>query len=57
MTTNDNGTITTPDRLALAITDFAIRHPWRTIVATLVLVVMAGSGLLNIGLATNYRAW
>ena len=42
MTTNDNGTITTTDRLALAITDFAICHPWRTIVATLVLVVMAG---------------
>jgi predicted RND superfamily exporter protein len=57
MTTNGNGTITATDRLALAITDFAIRRPWRTIVATLVLVVMAGSGLLNIGLATNYRVF
>ncbi|MFQ5761014.1 MAG: RND family transporter, partial [Acidiferrobacterales bacterium] len=57
MTTNGNGTITATDRLALGITDFAIRRPWRTIVATLVLVVMAGSGLLNIGLATNYRVF
>jgi len=57
MKTNGHKTANTIDRLAFTIVDFAIRRPWRTIAATLFITAMAGSGLANIGLATNYRVF
>jgi predicted RND superfamily exporter protein len=57
MITNGNEKIAATDRLAVAITDIAIRRPWLTIVATLMIVLAAGSGLTNLGLATNYRVF
>jgi len=44
-------------RLADAITELVIRRPWRTIAATLLIVLAAGTGLANLGLATNYRVF
>jgi len=57
MNSNRIGKKKPTDRLALAITDFAIRRPWLTILAALVTVLVAGSGLMNLGLATNYRVF
>lgn len=57
MTINGNGKTTATGRLGVAITDIAIRRPWLTIMVTLMIVLAAGSGLTNLGLATNYRVF
>ena len=48
---------TQTDRLALRIVDLVVRRPWLTILATLLLVVSAGSGLRFIEFSTNYRVF
>jgi len=54
---NRNEKKTLIDRIALAITDFAMGRPWLTLFATLLILLAAGSGLKNLGLATNYRVF
>ncbi len=48
---------TQTDRLALKIVGLVVRRPWLTILATLLLVVSAGSGLRFIEFSTNYRVF
>ncbi len=51
----DNQTLA--DRLASSIVDLVVRRPWLTILATLILVLSAGSGLRFIEFSTNYRVF
>ncbi len=45
------------DRIALALADFAINRPWLTIGMSLLVAMIAASGLPGIKLANNYRVF
>jgi len=45
------------DRFALSLADIVIRHPWRAILAMVLIALMAASGMRNLEFATNYRVF
>jgi predicted RND superfamily exporter protein len=45
------------DRIALHVFDYVTRRPWRTILASMVIVMVSAAGVTGLSLASNYRVF